>query len=129
MEALLRDLLIGGGDQWITVTDASGQSKTATFSVKQPDPLNASASAESPASTGGADGQALAQAQGGQVTQFVRPGGDLLRWVHRMGTASTLSGSVGDRPQPLFFERIDLVALWRDERPVGGDLAVARCSV
>lgn len=59
---------IGAGDYQLTVTDAAGVTTTATFSVKQPDALTLNVVVQSPASTGNADGKALAQAKGGTGT-------------------------------------------------------------
>ncbi|GAB4494066.1 MAG: hypothetical protein OHK0019_19420 [Saprospiraceae bacterium] len=59
---------IGAGDYQLTVTDAAGVTSTATFSVKQPDALTLNVVAQAPASTGNADGKALAQAKGGTGT-------------------------------------------------------------
>jgi outer membrane protein OmpA-like peptidoglycan-associated protein len=56
---------VPAGDYTVTITDAVGGTATATFSVKQPEPLTASALVQAPASTGGSDGKALAQAKGG----------------------------------------------------------------
>jgi len=59
---------IGAGEYQLTVTDAAGVTSTATFSVKQPDALSLNVVAQAPASTGNADGKALAQAKGGTGT-------------------------------------------------------------
>jgi len=56
---------VPAGDYTVTVTDATNATSTASFSVKQPDALNVSALVQAPASTGGSDGKALAQAKGG----------------------------------------------------------------
>ncbi|MCE7925858.1 MAG: hypothetical protein DYG98_22640 [Haliscomenobacteraceae bacterium CHB4] len=53
------------GDYQLTVTDATGTSSTASFSVKQPEALTANAAATAPASTGNADGKAAVQVKGG----------------------------------------------------------------
>lgn len=53
------------GDYVLTVTDATGASITASFSVKSPTPLTLSVEMQSPASTGNADGKALAKPSGG----------------------------------------------------------------
>lgn len=53
------------GDYTLTVTDAAGTTTTASISLKQPEPLRASALAQAPASTGNSDGKALAEASGG----------------------------------------------------------------
>jgi len=50
----------------VTITDASGQTTTASWELKQPDQLAASAEVVSPASTGNSDGQAKAKANGGK---------------------------------------------------------------
>ena len=56
---------IKAGEYQLTITDAAGVSSTATFSVKQPDALTLNAIVQAPATTGNADGKALAQAKGG----------------------------------------------------------------
>ncbi len=56
---------VPAGDYVVTVTDATNTTSTAVISVKQPDALVASALVQAPASTGGSDGKALAQAKGG----------------------------------------------------------------
>ena len=56
---------IQAGDYQLTVTDAAGVSSTAAVKVRQPDALTLSALAQSPASTGNADGKAVAQVKGG----------------------------------------------------------------
>jgi outer membrane protein OmpA-like peptidoglycan-associated protein len=63
--------LVGGrpgavaGDYTVTMTDASGATATAAISVKQPEPIMATASVVAPASTGNSDGKALARSTGG----------------------------------------------------------------
>ena len=56
---------VPAGDYTLTVTDAGGATSTATVSVKQPDALTLTVQVQGPASTGNADGKALAQAKGG----------------------------------------------------------------
>lgn len=56
---------VPAGDYIVTVTDATNTTTTAAISVKQPDALVVSALVQAPASTGGSDGKALAQAKGG----------------------------------------------------------------
>ncbi len=53
------------GDYTVTVTDATGATATSSFSVKEPKLLTVSVKADSPASTGNADGKASAKASGG----------------------------------------------------------------
>ncbi|MCC6279032.1 MAG: OmpA family protein [Saprospiraceae bacterium] len=56
------------GDYLVTVTDAAGTTRTASYSVVQPQPLTLTADVEAPASTGNSDGKALAQVTGGAGT-------------------------------------------------------------
>ncbi|MDO8367396.1 MAG: OmpA family protein [Saprospiraceae bacterium] len=56
---------VTAGDYVLTVTDATNATSTAAINVKQPDALIVSALVQAPASTGGSDGKALAQAKGG----------------------------------------------------------------
>lgn len=56
---------VPAGDYSVTVTDKTNATATASISVKQPDALNVSVLVQAPASTGKADGKALAQAKGG----------------------------------------------------------------
>ena len=56
---------VQAGDYQLTVTDAAGVFSTATYSVKQPEPLSVSVQVQSPASLGNTDGKAIAQAKGG----------------------------------------------------------------
>jgi SprB repeat len=56
---------LGSGEYLLTVTDAAGLKTTATFNVKQPEPLVVSVTVQAPASTGNANGKALGQAKGG----------------------------------------------------------------
>ena len=93
------------GDYTVTVTDATNATSTAKISVIQPDALNVSALVQSPASTGGSDGKALAQAKGGTgvytykwdngETVFVAtklpPGNRTLTVTDANGCASTTS--------------------------------------
>ncbi|MFN0216463.1 MAG: OmpA family protein [Saprospiraceae bacterium] len=53
------------GDYIVTVTDATNATSTAVTKISQPDALNVSVLVQAPASTGGSDGKALAQAKGG----------------------------------------------------------------
>ncbi|HFA49581.1 MAG TPA: hypothetical protein ENJ95_11260 [Bacteroidetes bacterium] len=53
------------GQYAVTLTDATGSTSTAEFSIKEPRPLSLSAVAKSAASTGNADGKASAKASGG----------------------------------------------------------------
>ncbi|MDX1912804.1 MAG: OmpA family protein [Saprospiraceae bacterium] len=56
---------VPAGTYTVTVTDATKATSTATIVVRQPDALIVSALVQAPASTGGSDGKALAQAKGG----------------------------------------------------------------
>ncbi|MBK6996092.1 MAG: hypothetical protein IPH31_14635 [Lewinellaceae bacterium] len=56
---------VTAGDYTVTVTDATNATSTAAINVKQPEALVVSALVQAPASTGGSDGKALAQAKGG----------------------------------------------------------------
>ncbi|MEZ4962746.1 MAG: OmpA family protein [Saprospiraceae bacterium] len=53
------------GDYTLTISDATGATATAAFAIKEPKPLALTAKADSPASTGNADGRASAKASGG----------------------------------------------------------------
>ncbi len=63
---------VPAGDFTVTVTDATKATCTATISMKQPDALVVSALVQAPASTGGSDGKALAQAKGGTGAFFFK---------------------------------------------------------
>ncbi|MFN0174544.1 MAG: OmpA family protein [Saprospiraceae bacterium] len=56
---------VPAGNYSVTVTDATNATSTAVINVKQPEALVVSALVQAPASTGGSDGKALAQAKGG----------------------------------------------------------------
>ncbi len=56
---------LAAGDYTVSVSDATGKSVTAAFSVKAPAALAATASAVAPASTGNSDGKASVQVAGG----------------------------------------------------------------
>jgi outer membrane protein OmpA-like peptidoglycan-associated protein len=56
---------VPAGDYKVTVTDASGATKTADISIKQPEAVSAQASVTAPASTGNTDGKATVQSKGG----------------------------------------------------------------
>ncbi|MEO1263195.1 MAG: OmpA family protein [Bacteroidota bacterium] len=56
---------IGSGEYTVTVTDAAGTTASGDFSVKAPKAISLSATVKSPASTGSADGKAIAKASGG----------------------------------------------------------------
>jgi outer membrane protein OmpA-like peptidoglycan-associated protein len=56
---------VGAGDYSLTITDANGATKTASIKVKTPTALGLSVEMQSPASTGNADGKALAKPTGG----------------------------------------------------------------
>ncbi|TNE58061.1 MAG: hypothetical protein EP344_10485 [Bacteroidetes bacterium] len=53
------------GTYTVTVSDAAGNETSAAFTIKQPDPLAATAVLEGAASTGGSDGKALVKITGG----------------------------------------------------------------
>lgn len=61
---------VPAGTYTVTVTDATKATSTAVITVKQPDALSISALVQSPTSTGGKDGKALAQAKGGTGAYF-----------------------------------------------------------
>lgn len=63
---------VPAGDFTVTVTDATKATCTATISLKQPDALVVSALVQAPASIGGSDGKALAQAKGGTGAFFFK---------------------------------------------------------
>ena len=56
---------LGAGEYSLTVKDASGKQASGSFFVKAPEPLTATIQPTAPASTGNADGRALAEARGG----------------------------------------------------------------
>lgn len=56
---------VSAGNYALTITDAAGGKATAALLIEQPQPLSVTATVQTPASTGAADGQAAAQAQGG----------------------------------------------------------------
>lgn len=63
---------LGAGFYQVTVTDAAGSTSTANITIKEPDLLTMTARAVAPASTGNADGKALATAKGGNGEYFYR---------------------------------------------------------
>ncbi|HLP94319.1 MAG TPA: OmpA family protein [Saprospiraceae bacterium] len=63
---------VPAGDYTVTVTDATKATCTAVINLKQPDALVVSALVQAPASTGGSDGKALAQAKGGTGAFFFK---------------------------------------------------------
>lgn len=56
---------VPAGEYTLAVSDAAGNRATTAFKVRQPDALRVSATVQSPASTGNADGKATAKASGG----------------------------------------------------------------
>lgn len=56
---------VAAGDYIVSVTDAAGSQTAAKFTVVQPAPFNVIATVQAPASTGNADGRAIAQPRGG----------------------------------------------------------------
>ncbi|MBK6996091.1 MAG: hypothetical protein IPH31_14630 [Lewinellaceae bacterium] len=58
-------LSASAGDYTLTVTDANGATKTASFNVQTPTPLVLNVEMQAPASTGNSDGKALAKPSGG----------------------------------------------------------------
>ena len=77
------------GDYQVTVTDAAGVFSTATFSVKQPEPLSMTVQVQAPASLGNADGKALAQAKGGTgVFSFKWDNGETLYSAVKLGNGA-----------------------------------------
>ena len=56
---------IAAGNYQLTVTDAAGNKTNASISIKAPETLSASVQVQAPASTGNADGKAIANAKGG----------------------------------------------------------------
>lgn len=65
--------LVPAGDYALTITDATGATKTASISVKAPAPLSLTVDMQAPASTGQSDGKALAKPTGGA-------GGYIFQW-------------------------------------------------
>jgi outer membrane protein OmpA-like peptidoglycan-associated protein len=59
---------VPAGDYRVTVKDATGTTKTAEISLKQPEALTAVATVTAPASTGNGDGKATVQPKGGTGT-------------------------------------------------------------
>lgn len=56
---------LGAGSYDVTLTDATGATATAKFSIKDAPAINLTAKVDAPASTGNADGKATAKAAGG----------------------------------------------------------------
>ncbi len=56
---------IPAGTYTVTVTDAAGQRATASYTVRQPEPLSATVTLDAPAAIASADGRATVKAQGG----------------------------------------------------------------
>lgn len=63
---------LGAGFYQVTVTDAAGTTSTASITIKEPELLTVSAKVLAPASTGNADGKAVATAKGGNGDYFFR---------------------------------------------------------
>lgn len=79
----------GAGDYVLTVTDATGASITASFSVKTPTALVLSVEMQSPASAGNSDGKALAKPTGGA-------GGYIFQWESGESTNNATRLSPGN---------------------------------
>ncbi len=56
---------LGAGSYDVTLTDATGATATAKFSIKEPAAVSVSTKVDAPASTGNSDGKATAKASGG----------------------------------------------------------------
>ena len=80
---------LGAGNYELTVTDAVGARQTASFSIKEPKALTASASVDASASTNNSDGKASVQAQGGT-------GNYTYRWDSGETTATATQLSPGN---------------------------------
>lgn len=60
------------GQYEVTLTDAIGQTSTAGFTIKEPDPLLTSLKVNTPASTGNADGKATVTIKGGDGNYTIK---------------------------------------------------------
>ncbi|MCO6489449.1 MAG: OmpA family protein [Phaeodactylibacter sp.] len=68
---------LAAGQYSVTVTDVTGTTQSASFSVTQPEALKAEAEVTAPASTNNSDGQAVARAAGGTAPYTYRwPNGE-----------------------------------------------------
>ncbi len=72
---------LGVGSYDVTLTDATGATATAKFSVKEPAAITVSTKVDAPASTGNSDGKATAKASGGT-------GNLTYKWDNNEGTAT-----------------------------------------
>ncbi len=106
---------LSAGDYLLTVTDAAGTTSTASISVAQPSALALTATVQSPASTGNADGKAEAKATGGTGAQSFKwdngetsalavklePGQHRVTVTDANGCSATASVSISENIQPL----------------------------
>lgn len=81
---------IAAGNYQVTVTDATGNKLSAPIVIKAPEAITATVQAQAPASTGNADGKALAQAKGGN-------GNFTYQWDNGETTATAIKLAPGKR--------------------------------
>jgi outer membrane protein OmpA-like peptidoglycan-associated protein len=113
------------GTYTVTVTDATGSSKTATFNLTQPDPISINVLVQSPPSAGGADGKALAQAKGGTgVYTFAWDNGEssysasrLTEGMHNI-KATDVNGCTTSAPFEMKAKVDALSVIIREARPI-----------
>ena len=106
---------LSNGDYKVTVTDATGTTSTAGITVAQPQPLVASVTVQSPASTGNSDGKAQVQLSGGTGAQSFKwdngettalavklaPGQHSVTATDANGCTATATVSISENIQPL----------------------------
>lgn len=80
---------IAAGTYQVTVTDVTGTKSTASYTIKAPDAITVSIQPQAPASTGNADGKALAQVKGGS-------GNYTFKWDNGETTASAVKLAPGN---------------------------------
>ncbi len=113
------------GTYTVTVTDATGSSKTATFNLTQPDPISINVLVQSPPTAGGADGKALAQAKGGTgVYTFAWDNGEssyaaskLSEGMHNV-RATDVNGCTTNAPFEMKAKVDALSVIIREVRPI-----------
>jgi outer membrane protein OmpA-like peptidoglycan-associated protein len=106
---------LAAGDYALTISDATGATATAIFSIKEPKPLTLTAKADAPASTGNADGKASAKASGGtgkyvlewdngetgEVAKKLAPGAHSIKVTDENGCTATATLSITENILPL----------------------------
>lgn len=103
------------GSYSVTVTDAKGQTASASLEIKEPKPINLTAKVDAPASTGNSDGKATAKANGGTgnlafkwdngettaVATKLGPGSHTVTTTDANGCTATATVSISENILPL----------------------------